>query len=208
MPSTIPGHEWKLSKWPLSWLLALSLLSLPKNKGTSLFLYHDDCDLALTLSLVYCVTLSVQRPLKSVTHCLPWLSWLVLLFLIITLSFMVITSRCGGGGASTSQRRGLFHLHKDAYGLAQALSLEGEALCPQIVSSRISHLFAICHIPFIVRWWHHCQHSQLLEPSLLVSILLTPPCLSLLHLPLSNLLLLICHDLGQHFSNHSDLNPQ
>lgn len=57
----------------------------------------------------------------------------------------------GRGAASTSQRRGLFHLHKDAYGLAQALSLEGEALCPQIVSSGFSHLFAVCHIPF------HCQ---------------------------------------------------
>lgn len=65
-----PANTWsrvQTQQMAFVMIIRSSLVSLPQNRRTSLFLCHDGCGLALSLSFVYCVTLSVQRPLTSVS---------------------------------------------------------------------------------------------------------------------------------------------
>lgn len=65
-----PANTWsrvQTQQMAFVMIIRSSLVSLPQNRRTSLFLCHDGCGLALSLSFVYCVTLSVQRLLTSVS---------------------------------------------------------------------------------------------------------------------------------------------
>lgn len=109
------------------------------------------------------------------------------------------THALSGFGLASSQRRGLSSLHRDAHGLALALTLGSRRLfVPKLLALGISHLFVVCHIPF---HWQVTTSLSILKASQTPASSLQPPHSTPPHLSLGSCFHLTycfsCLDLGQ-----------